>query len=73
MIAGRLLESIQWLFVLYVLTQFFRLFVFLGGNIEVWKNKSQTQKSEKIKVKHKNKKGRKKPDHVEVVEKTVSS
>ena len=30
-------------------------------------------KSEKIKVKHKNRKGRKKPDHVEVVEKTVSS
>ena len=31
------------------------------------------EKSEKIKVKHKNRKGRKKPDHVEVVEKTVSS
>ena len=35
MIAGRLLESIQRSFVLYALTQFFRLFVFLGGNIEL--------------------------------------
>ena len=37
------------------------------------KNIMREFKSEKIKVKHKNRKGRKKPDHVEVVEKTVSS